>query len=282
MVFFYSTENLVKDVTIALMGLNLQMQELGLLLCNLTTAVPEGIVVFFSSFDYEGLVYDSWKASGILERILKKKRVFREPRKNTDVESVLKEYKETIDTLSTGDLKDNPAQTGAILFAVVGGKISEGINLSDGMGRCIVMVGLPYPSPSDFELMERVKFIEGLGNPNSLKTSNLSVNDEINVTGDVKAGFDILRSCRHRGKEYYENLCMKAVNQSIGTCYANQFMSTFPANHFYKLQVQSKDELESWKQTSVLCIVYLSLILFCLFPSLMLEKQTCIGPKFGL
>ncbi|XP_062073378.1 uncharacterized protein LOC133777698 isoform X1 [Humulus lupulus] len=192
------------------------IQELGLLLCNLTSVVPEGIVVFFSSFDYEGLVYDAWKASGILERILKKKRVFREPRKNTEVESVLMVYKETIDTLSTGALKDNPAQTGAILFAVVGGKISEGINLSDGMGRCIVMVGLPYPSPSDFELMERVKFIEGLGNTNSMKISDILVSDEINITGDVKAGFDILRSCRCRGKEYYENICMKAVNQSIG------------------------------------------------------------------
>ncbi|PON34974.1 DNA helicase (DNA repair), Rad3 type [Parasponia andersonii] len=192
------------------------IQELGLLLCNLTVAVPEGIVLFFSSFDYEGLVYDAWNASGILERILKKKRVFREPRKNTDVECVLKEYKETIDKLSAGGLKDNPTQTGAILLAVVGGKISEGINLSDGMGRCIVMVGLPYPSPSDFELMERVKFIEGLGNPNPMKTSNPSVNDEINNGGDAKAGFDVLRSCRHRGKEYYENLCMKAVNQSIG------------------------------------------------------------------
>ena len=201
-----------------LMCLNLQIQELGLLLCNLVTVVPEGIVVFFSSFDYEGRVYDAWKASGLMERIMKKKRLFREPRKSTDVESVLKEYKETINTLSIGASKENPAsQSGAIFLAVVGGKISEGINLSDGMGRCIVMVGLPYPSPSDIELIERVKHIEGLGNSNPIKPPKFSVTEEV-YNGDVKAGFDILRSCRHRGKEYYENLCMKAVNQSIGVC----------------------------------------------------------------
>lgn len=194
------------------MALNLQIQELGLLLCNLTTAVPEGIVVFFSSFDYEGLVYDAWKSSGILDRIMKKKHVFREPRKNTDVESVLREYKEAIDALSNGNVKESPALSGAVFLAIVGGKISEGINLSDGMGRCIVMVGLPYPSPSDIELMERVKFIDGLGNQNSKKI------DSETCGGDVKAGFDILRSCKHRGREYYENLCMKAVNQSIGAC----------------------------------------------------------------
>lgn len=191
------------------------IQELGRLVCNLVTAVPEGIVVFFSSFDYEGQVYDAWEASGILERIKKKKRLFREPRKSTHVESVLKEYKETIETLSSGEGKENPSQSGAILLAVVGGKISEGINLSDGMGRCIVMVGLPYASPSDVELMERVKYIEGLGNSNSTQLPNLSLSNELHG-GEVRAGFDILRSCRRRGKDYYENLCMKAVNQSIG------------------------------------------------------------------
>ncbi|KAL6285742.1 hypothetical protein ACE6H2_010132 [Prunus campanulata] len=194
---------------------SIMIQELGQLLCNLVTVVPEGIVVFFSSFDYEGQVYDAWEASGILERIKKKKRLFREPRKNTYVESVLKEYKETIDTLSSGERKENPSQSGAMLLAVVGGKISEGINLSDGMGRCIVMVGLPYASPSDIELMERVKYIEGLGDSDSTKTPNLSLGNEL-CSGEVHAGFNVLRSCRRRGKEYYENLCMKAVNQSIG------------------------------------------------------------------
>ncbi|KAM7480447.1 hypothetical protein LguiA_028660 [Lonicera macranthoides] len=192
------------------------VEELGLLLCNLSIPVPEGIVVFFSSFDYEVQVYDAWKASGILARITKKKRVFREPRRNTHVEDVLKEYKETIDALSKKDPKDDPpTHSGAILLAVVGGKISEGINFSDGMGRCIVMVGLPYPSPSDIELMERVKHIEGLGDSTSCRNPKVLVNKESN-NGDVQAGFDILRSCKRRGRDYYENLCMKAVNQSIG------------------------------------------------------------------
>lgn len=165
--------------------------------------------MFFSSFEYEAQVYDAWKTSGILERIMKKKHVFREPRKNTEIEVILKEYKKAI---------DNPVpKSGAILLAVVGGKISEGINFSDGMGRCIVMVGLPYPSPSDIELLERVKHIEGLGDSSSTKGQKLSSIEEY-YGGDIQAGFSILRSCRRRGKEYYENLCMKAVNQSIGKC----------------------------------------------------------------
>lgn len=184
------------------------------MLSNLVTVVPEGVVVFFSSFDYESLVYDSWKASGILSRIMKKKRIFREPRKTTDVEAVLREYKETIDVLS---INDPTGCNGAILLAVVGGKISEGINFSDGAGRCIVMVGLPYPSPSDIELIERVKHIEGLEKTILSKNLDSSINAECH-NGDVEAGIHILKSCKGRGKEYYENLCMKAVNQSIGKC----------------------------------------------------------------
>ncbi|XP_021298743.1 ATP-dependent DNA helicase DDX11 isoform X2 [Herrania umbratica] len=195
------------DFSYNLRSSSTMIEELGLLLCNLATVVPEGIVVFLSSFEYEGQVYDAWKTSGILERLMKKKYIFREPRKNTEVEVILKEYKEAI---------DNPApRSGAILLAVVGGKISEGINFSDGMGRCIVMVGLPYPSPSDIELLERVKHIEGLGDSSTMKSLKLSSSEEYN-RGDIQAAFNILRSCTCRGKEYYENLCMKAVNQSIG------------------------------------------------------------------
>ncbi|KAF8117026.1 hypothetical protein N665_0012s0041 [Sinapis alba] len=180
------------------------IQELGLLMSNLVALVPEGVIVFFSSFEYETQVHTAWTNSGILRRIMKKKRVFREPRRNTEVEAVLRDYKEAIES-----------GRGAIMLAVVGGKVSEGINFSDSMCRCVVMVGLPYPSPSDIELLERIKHIEGLGDSESSKPC-LTLVDDSYYSGDVQAGFGVLRSCRRRGKEYYENLCMKAVNQSIG------------------------------------------------------------------
>jgi len=171
---------------------------------NLVAVVPEGIIVFFSSFEYETQVHTAWSNSGILRRIVKKKRVFREPRKNTEVEAVLRDYKEAIES-----------ERGAIMLAVVGGKVSEGINFSDSMCRCVVMVGLPYPSPSDIELLERIKHIEGRADSDSIKPSVTLVDDSY-YSGDVQAGFGVLKSCKRRGKEYYENLCMKAVNQSIG------------------------------------------------------------------
>jgi hypothetical protein len=45
---------------------------------------------------------------------------------------------------------------------IVGGKISKDITSNNGMDRCVVMVGLPYPSPSDVELLETIKHIESI------------------------------------------------------------------------------------------------------------------------
>ena len=200
-----------------LICLSLQIEELGRFLCNIVTIVPEGIVMFFSSYEYEKQVYDAWMASGTISKISKKKHVFREPRSSVDVEVILNKYKEAIQSCSKGS--GDTSVNGALLLAVVGGKISEGINFSDGMGRCVLMVGLLYPSPDDIELMETIKHI---GNYSS--TSSVAGDDESLSRDDeckVEPGFGILRKSGKSGQEYYENLCMKAVNQCIGKLLCN-------------------------------------------------------------
>ncbi|CAD26418.1 ATP DEPENDENT DNA BINDING HELICASE (RAD3/XPD SUBFAMILY OF HELICASES) [Encephalitozoon cuniculi GB-M1] len=47
-----------------------------------------------------------------------------------------------------------------ILFAVMGGRLSEGVNFGDGLCRLLVVVGVPYPT-QDLELKERAKFNGG-------------------------------------------------------------------------------------------------------------------------
>lgn len=180
----------------------LQIDELGRFMSNICSVVPEGVVTFFPSFEYENQVFSSWKNSGVVASIEKKKTIFREPRNTSDVELILEEYKRSV---KSGSMEEpNPVNSrkgGALLLCVVGGKMSEGINFSDSMGRCVVMVGLPYPSPGDPELVERMKYID-----------LMSVQEEGR------------RSDGPRSREYYENICMKAVNQSIGNIH---FPSSF-------------------------------------------------------
>ncbi|KAJ3694565.1 hypothetical protein LUZ60_010045 [Juncus effusus] len=214
--------------------------ELGRFICNITTIIPEGIVVFFSSYEYERTVYDAWDSSGILARISKKKQIFREPKNSSDIDSTLKTYKESIEAC-----KFNSAITGAILLAVVGGKISEGINFGDGMGRCVVMVGLPYPSPADLELAERIKHIEGI--PSS----------GFEESRETESGFGVLRKCGNRGREYYENLCMKAVNQSIGRAirHVNDYAAMLLVDSRYASRSFScpSEKLPKWIKDRLVC-----------------------------
>lgn len=130
--------------------------------------------------------------------------VFYEPTETTGVETVLMDYGKEIQRsvsclliylphraafLSLGQ-RGPGKSNGALLMAVVGAKLSEGLNFIDDLARAVVMVGLPYPNANSPELKERLKYV-----------SNLS--KQKGEAGDA-------------GKELYENLCMNAVNQSIG------------------------------------------------------------------
>ena len=154
-----------------------------MLLQNVCCVVPAGVVCFFPSYDYLEMVYKSLTASGVLQRLQNKKTIFKEPRSSASssgntVEQMLADYAEAIRNAKS-------PQQGALLLSVVGGKLSEGLNFADDLGRAVIVVGLPYPSRHSPELQERMRHLDAT----------------------LTAG---------AGNEYYENLCMKAVNQCIG------------------------------------------------------------------
>jgi chromosome transmission fidelity protein 1 len=48
----------------------------------------------------------------------------------------------------------------AILFSVMGGRLSEGINFSDELARALLIFGLPYSDPSAPEIAERMAYYD--------------------------------------------------------------------------------------------------------------------------
>ena len=152
---------------------------------SISALVPNGIVVFFSSYQYMGAVIANWRATGMYAELGARRHLFVEPRLASDAESVWLDYSRRAVERIEGEGSDR-SRHGALLFCVMGGKLSEGINFSDELARCVVVVGMPYPDGRDAVLQEKLKF------------ANL-------IEKDVNAG-----------KRLYEAMCMRTVNQCIG------------------------------------------------------------------
>ncbi|XP_057411890.1 ATP-dependent DNA helicase DDX11 isoform X5 [Balaenoptera acutorostrata] len=132
------------------------MDETGRILCNLCSVVPGGVVCFFPSYEYQRQVHAHWDKSGLLARLAVRKKIFQEPKRVNQVEQVLLEYSRCIKHCGQA----GGTVTGALMLSVVGGKMSEGINFSDNLGRCVVMVGMPFPSVRSAELQEKMAYLD--------------------------------------------------------------------------------------------------------------------------
>lgn len=164
------------------------LDAVGSSLCKIMTQVPDGMVVFLPSYQYLSQVLSHWKKTGLYAKINSIKPVMTES-KTSSVDQTLNDFKLTIQV----------EKKGAILFSVVGGKMSEGINFSNELARAVVMIGMPYPNAFSGELIAKQKFIERVS---------------------LERG-DSLQKSQQKARDYYQSLCMKAVNQCVGRAIRN-------------------------------------------------------------
>lgn len=73
-----------------------------------------------------------------------------------------------------------------VLFAVMGGRLSEGINFSDDLCRLLVVVGVPYPTKT-VEFAERVKHDGEFGVLSAMKTVNQTIGRALRHKDDFAA-----------------------------------------------------------------------------------------------
>lgn len=214
----------------------IMIRQLGIALLNICSVVPDGVVVFFPSYGYLDEIVKAWQVvdpaqdrggKAMWDRLQAKKAVFRDT-KETSSEEVLAEFSAAIlgkdGSKSTGQEANAPLQQGALLLSVVGGRMSEGINFSDRLGRCVVIVGLPYPNINSPEWKARMEYIEsttlarltahplpGTSSNSPVTTTAVSSSLENRITRE-----QALPLAKQAARDFYENACMRAVNQSIG------------------------------------------------------------------
>lgn len=189
--------------------------DVAITLLEYAKVVPEGMVVFFPSYKYLSHVIGVWQRAkkdgkSVYEMLDSRKKIFQESQVQS-VEKTLSEY-------------GSHVTNGAMLLSVVGGKMSEGINFSDGLARAVFMVGLPFPNLLSAEMIAKRKYIE-----------------EKHVSDG-----------KQKSRDFYMNICLRAVNQSVGRAirHANDYACIFLLDErFEKKEIQSK--LSKWMREDI-------------------------------
>ena len=183
-----------------------QIIDLGYTISSLCRVIPDGVVAFFPSYDYLNHVLSTWKkkpdrneTTTIFDLIHQTKPILYGGTGET--ENILQEYTTTI-TQGKGK--------GALLLSVVGGKLSEGINFSDKLGRAVLIIGLPFPNINTAVWQSKIRYIE---DKTCTTTKSEESNNNNNNNNNKKAA---AAAAKEAGRSFYENACMRAVNQSIG------------------------------------------------------------------
>lgn len=121
----------------------------GELLLELAMYVPDGIVTFFPSYSFLEETLADWSKSALLESVLKYKLVFVESRDQTATANALQSYKKAIEK-----------GRGGIFLCVARGKVAEGVDFKDHLGRCALVIGIPFQFARSRALLSRIEFLE--------------------------------------------------------------------------------------------------------------------------
>ncbi|GMT18713.1 hypothetical protein PFISCL1PPCAC_10010, partial [Pristionchus fissidentatus] len=172
-------------------------------LLSLLSLSPNGSVIFFPSYSFLSTFLAHCEKSGLMKKFESLKSLFIEKKGTQDASRLLIDYSRAA-----------RSSRGALLLAVMGGRMSEGINFNDELGRSVIVVGLPYANRGSVELQERMKYLDG-----------------------QKSG---------RGNELYESLCWHAVNQAVGRAlrHRNDWASIILVD--YRFVAAGEGKISAW------------------------------------
>ncbi|XP_075902006.1 regulator of telomere elongation helicase 1 isoform X1 [Nelusetta ayraudi] len=195
------------------------MSSLGNSIVNLSRVVPHGLLVFFPSFPLMEKTLDFWRANGHADRIESLKPLFVEPKGKSTFTAVIDGY--------CSKVKD-PVSRGGAFFAVCRGKVSEGLDFSDSLGRGVIITGLPFPPRMDPRVILKMQFLD----ENSTKRT---------------PGIKYLS-----GQQWYKQQAFRAVNQAIGRVirHRDDFGAIFLCDQRFR-SADAMAQLPSWLKPCV-------------------------------
>ena len=167
---------------------------------KLCKTVKDGVIIFLPSYsflnDQKNEVIVLFNNNQVDQNIfMSNKKVFFD----SNEQSAAKESKNLFDDYKLYMDKKDTNRNGAVLFSVMGGKLSEGINFKDHLARLVICISLPYPNIKSPEIIERMDFYNKENKKTIKKLTGKEAEDQ-----------------KFTGNDFYQNLCSRVVNQSIG------------------------------------------------------------------
>ena len=120
------------------------MNLVGRTLIDLLRVTPQGVLIFFQSYQSMNNITDHWKRSQQFSSMNNLKQIYIEGK---DVQRDLELFKEK-------------SKEGAIFMGVMGGKLSEGYDFTDHMARLVVLIGVPYPNIMDIKVKSKRAYLD--------------------------------------------------------------------------------------------------------------------------
>lgn len=161
-------------------------KSLGESIVELCDFIPDGLLIFFASYDVMEKCEQCWIQKRIWSKMERKRPIYCERRgKSADeLERTMKKYINSINE-----------KNGAIFMAVLRGKVSEGMDFPDMYGRATIIVGIPFAPYRSKKTTSKMAYME------SRHFTDRNVQS---------------------GSEWYSLDAMRAVNQAIGRVIRHQ------------------------------------------------------------
>ena len=162
------------------------LTSLGMAIIQIEKKVPDGLLIFFSSYRWLDTCVKHWQTyDGLWQQMNSIKECFVEPKDRNSLSKIVEEYRTRV--------KQN-TPTGACFMAVCRGKVSEGIDFADRDARAVVITGIPFPSVYDPKVKLKRKFLD----TKKLQSKGISGSDWYNLEAFRALNQAIGRVIRHK------------------------------------------------------------------------------------
>ncbi|XP_037046467.1 regulator of telomere elongation helicase 1 homolog [Bradysia coprophila] len=156
------------------------LNSLGCTILKFCGIIPNGLLIFFPTYEILKMCKTSWQNMGIWSQIELIKPIFVEPKFKDEFTHTMQNYYKQI---------NNETANGAIFMAVCRGKVSEGLDFADINGRAVIITGLPLAPCYDAKVVLKRNYME----------------KNYMATGESLSG-----------EQWYQMEASRAVNQAIG------------------------------------------------------------------